>query len=214
VAGRVRTENRQRRRIRNAARVGGELCRVAAAAARLRAGSGRFGHLCWRGRSLEPAAEGGVLELEPAGCALPFQQLPRESVRSSPACSRRVRTLRKGSLQDSNVLQEGGGVCTAVHQRNPGLIDGPIARAGHIGQRRRQDWRHKSARKQGCESCPPNHGRAADMQICFGQPDRPQIFRRRSSITKAADPHHHDLFATCLYAMLAGQRLLLKLPAS
>ncbi len=159
MASRVRTENRQRRRIRNAARVGGELCRVAAAAARLRAGSGRFGLLFWRGRSLEPAAEGGVLELEPAGCALPFQQLPSESVRSSPACSRRVRTLRKGSLQDSNVLQEGGGVRTAVHKRQRGVFDGPFVSAGPIGQRRRQDWRHKSAPKQACESCQQNHGR-------------------------------------------------------
>ena len=95
MASRVRTENRQRRRIRNAARVGRELCRVAAAAARLRVSSGRCGHLCWRGRSLEPAAEGGVLELEPAGCALPFQQLPRESVRSCLARGQRVRKLRK-----------------------------------------------------------------------------------------------------------------------
>ena len=74
---------------------------------------------------------------------------------------------------------------TAVHKRELGVFDRPFARAGPIGQRRREDWRHKSAPKQGCESCQQNHGRGTDSKR--GQPERPRPSRRKYLIPVAAD---------------------------
>ena len=48
----------------------------------------------------------------------------------------RVRTLRKGSVHDGDLVEEGGGARTAVHMGGPSAFDGPFVRAGHIGQRR------------------------------------------------------------------------------
>ena len=91
-------------------------------------------------------------------------------------------------MQDSDVLQEGGSVRTAVRKRELGVFNGPFVRAGPIGQRRRQDLRHKSAPKQGCESCQQKRGRRIDSES--GQPERLRLFRRRYSIHVAAGRPH------------------------
>jgi hypothetical protein len=112
-----RTGNRQRRVVRCAARVGAELCRVAAVS--LQAGGARFGSLCGRARSLghglEPPAKGGILLQESLGSELQFAQRP---CKGALARGDRVCIPSKRSAQDGVLPQCGGAEAAIVRVRN------------------------------------------------------------------------------------------------